>query len=252
MIKENQTMNPENTPQTYDTIVAINVDIQNDFALPDGALSVKEGEVIVPLANTINGFVREQGGSVVFTQDWHPYDTKHFAINHAEDEPGGPWPVHCVQDTAGAALHSGLVVETPDTVAHKGMSHEDDGYSGWNAEVVAGTLTAMVDGLPAGERTVGRAIGVLAAYAAERGEKLVIIIQGLATDYCVQATVLDALHDTNRDTVDVYIATDAMRPVDQTDGNKALAAMREAKAIAITTEELLHGGIIIDRKRLEQ
>jgi len=246
-------MNTLETPHTYGEVVAINVDIQNDFALPTGSLSVEDGEAVVPLANQINDYVRSQGGQVVFTQDWHPKETKHFAINHDHEEAGGPWPVHCVQNKAGAALHDDLEVRVVDSIGHKGMDLEENAYSGWDAELVAGTLTALVEHLPAEERTVGRAVGLLATYATQRREKLAIVVDGLATDYCDLATALDALNNTDRDTVDVFIVTDAMRAVDvsEGDGDRAIQAMLDAKAIAITTQELINGGIVIDRTRLE-
>lgn len=232
----------ETTPRTYGEIIAVNVDIQNDFALPTGTLAVDHGEDVIPKANQVNAYVREQGGQVAFTQDWHrPDNEKHFA----------KWPVHCLQHKAGAALHDGLEIEPRDTIAHKGMYLEDDGYSGWEAELVGGTLTGLVENLPLREKTLGRAIGLIATYAAERGEQLAIVVEGLATDYCDLATTLDALKHTDRDTVDVYVVTDAMRAVNQETGDAALQAMLEAKAIAITTEELINGGIVIDRGRLE-
>lgn len=237
-------MNTLANPRTYGEALVVNVDIQNDFALPTGALSVPNGEAVVPKANQVNEYVREQGGQVAFTKDWHrPDNEKHFA----------KWPAHCVQHKAGAALHDGLDIKPFDTIAHKGMYLEDDGYSGWEAELVGGTLTALVEHLPAEQRTLGRAIGILAAYATERDERLAVIVEGLATDYCDLATALDTLKGTDRETVDVFVVTDAMRAVNINpgDGDEALAAMLDAKAIAITTEELINGGIVIDRTRLE-
>lgn len=238
-------MNTIKESRTYGEIVVVNVDIQNDFALPTGALSVPDGEAVIPAANRVNEYVRAQGGQVVFTQDWHRADNeKHFA----------KWPVHCVQHKAGAALHDGLDVRAQDTIVHKGMYLEDDGYSGWEGELVAGTLTALVEHLPTSERTLGRALGMLAGYAAERGERIAYVVEGLATDYCDLATVVDIAHGTDRDIADVYLVTDAMRAVDVNpgDGDRALAAMLEAKALAISTDELINGGIVIDRTRLER
>lgn len=237
-------MNTIKEQRAYGEIVAVTVDVQNDFALTTGALSVKHGEEIIPNVNAINTYVREQGGHVVFTQDWHrPDNEKHFS----------KWPVHCVQNKAGAALHNDLDVQARDTIAHKGMYLEDDGYSGWEGELVAGTLTALVESLPANDRTLGRALGILATQATKHGERIAIVIDGLATDYCDKATALDALASTDRADVDVFVVTDAMRAVNvnEGDGDRALQAMLEAKAIAISTEELTNGGIVIDRGRLE-
>lgn len=229
----------------YENIVAINVDIQNDFALPTGSLSVPDGEAIIPAVNKVNEYVRAQRGDVIYTQDWHrPDNEKHFTT----------WPVHCVQNKAGAALHDELDVQAYDTVAHKGMYLEDDGYSGWDAELVAGQLTALVERLPKAERTVGRAIGILAAYAAEQSRRTAVIVQGLATDYCDKATVLDVLADTDRENTDVFVVIDAVRAVDVKpgDGDAAIAEMLAAGAHPITSQEIIDGSVVIDRTRLEK
>ena len=110
------------TPTTYGDILTINVDVQNDFALPTGALSVPDGEGVIKPLNQLNTWTRESGGTVVFTGDWHPDDTTHF------DTHGGPWPVHCRANRAGAAIHDDLYIDTAqDTIAHKGMSNTDEG-----------------------------------------------------------------------------------------------------------------------------
>jgi len=229
------------TPREYGEIIAINVDIQNDFALRTGALAVENGEMVIEPANVVNTYVRDLGGLVAFTQDWHrPDNKKHFGL----------WGAHCVQNKAGAALHNDLEVLPRDTIAQKGMGLEDDGYSGWDAEVKTGTLTALVEALPAAERTLGKAIGAVALYGRERGERTAIIVAGLATDYCVKATVLDGLKATDRDFVDVIIATDAVRAVDinRGDGATATAQMVAAGALTITSEEIVNGTVIKARK----
>ncbi|QQS22108.1 isochorismatase family protein [Candidatus Saccharibacteria bacterium] len=232
-------------PRTYSEVIAINVDIQNDFALPSGALSVNGGEDIVNPANSTNKFVRENSGQVIFTQDWHrPDNKKHFE----------KWPVHCVQHKAGAALHDNLDVVADDTIAQKGMYLEDDGYSGWGAELQTGALFHALSHLHRSERTVGRAIGILARQAAEKGDRIAVLIQGLATDYCDRATVVDALNNTSQEIVDVYVVTDAMKAVNihPEDGARALAEMLAAGAHPITSQEIVDGSIVIDRGRLER
>jgi nicotinamidase/pyrazinamidase len=143
------------------------VDVQNDFADPAGSLYVSGGELLPSL---INGLLREAlaaGSSVIYTQDWHPASTPHFARD------GGIWPVHCVRDTWGAALHPELDVQGP--IVRKG-THGEDGYSGF-------TMRDPVSG-----RTIPTELaGLLAARDVER-----VVVCGLATDYCVGATALDA------------------------------------------------------------
>ena len=152
------------------------VDVQNDFADPAGAL-------------------------VAYTQDWHPAHTPHFAPD------GGIWPVHCVMDTWGAALHPELALDGP--VVRKGTNGED-GYSGFT----------MRD--PMGETTVSTALaGLLRAHGVAS-----VVVCGLATEYCVLATALDA--------VELGFATslllDGVRAVDLAagDGDRAIARMAAA------------------------
>jgi nicotinamidase/pyrazinamidase len=153
----------------YDAATAlIVVDVQNDFADPAGGLSVAGGAAIVPFVNEQIAIAREAGALVAYTQDWHPAHTPHFA------QDGGVWPVHCVQDTWGAELHPDLVVDGP--VVRKGANGED-GYSGF-------TMRDPISG-----ETIPTALESLLA---ERGIGTVIVA-GLATDYCVRATALDAV-----------------------------------------------------------
>src|SRR5678815_1364885 len=110
---------------SYDARTALAVvDVQNDFAHPDGGLYVRGGENLVSTINAQIAKAGEAGAVVVYTQDWHPASTPHFA------KDGGIWPVHCVMDTWGAELHPQLLVTGP--VVRKGSSGED-GYSGFSA-----------------------------------------------------------------------------------------------------------------------
>ncbi len=235
----------EQTTSTYGNAWIINVDVQNDFALPTGALSVADGESIVSPLNQINRWAREQGGTIVFTGDQHPPHTAHF-IEH-----GGPWPTHCVAGTAGAELHEALEVCPWDTIADKGQSVYDDGYSGMDAIPVAGALAdPELDGK---NHTLSDELGELEIIYRQRRSRLAVLVGGLATDYCVKATVLDALERTDRQVVDVVLLRDAVRAVNLQphDGDAAIQAMLEAGALAMTTEEAMAGGITIDRTRLE-
>ncbi|HEV8632055.1 MAG TPA: isochorismatase family protein [Thermoanaerobaculia bacterium] len=188
----------------YDPRTAlIVVDMQNDFADPQGALYVRGGEQVVPVANAEIAKARAAGALVVYTQDWHPPSTPHFA------KDGGIWPVHCVRDSWGAGLHPDLVVA--GAVVRTGLGSKD-GYSGFEERDAAGG---------AGSKTP------LEDLLRRRGiERLVVL--GLATDYCVRATALDGLA---RGFPTVVLA-DGVRPVDLAagDGERALDELRHAGA----------------------
>ena len=143
------------------------VDMQNDFADPEGSLYVAGGEEVVPIVNREIEAALEAGAFVVYTQDWHPESTPHFA------KDGGIWPVHCVGGTWGAELHPELRVAGP--AVRKGTGGED-GYSGFSVR----------DPESGEESGTG-----LAEMLAERGVERVVVV-GLALDYCVKATALDA------------------------------------------------------------
>ncbi len=152
----------------YDpTTALVVVDVQNDFADPAGSLSVRGGEAVVPAANAEIAAARAAGALVVYTQDWHPESTPHFA------KDGGVWPVHCLAGSWGAALHPVLDVDGP--VVRKGSAGED-GYSGFTMRdpMTGATVPTELDAL-----------------LHERGIRRVVVV-GLATDYCVKATGLDA------------------------------------------------------------
>ena len=153
---------------TYDASTAlIVVDVQNDFADPAGSLSVSRAAHILPRINAEVSAAREAGAPVVYTQDWHPESTPHFA------KDGGIWPVHCVAGTWGAELHPDLAVE--GEIVRKG-SNGEDGYSGFS----------MRDPLT-GAEVPTQLEAMLREQSVER-----VVICGLATDYCVNATALDA------------------------------------------------------------
>jgi nicotinamidase/pyrazinamidase len=190
---------------TYGPVAAlIVVDVQNDFADPAGSLSVSGGEQVIDAVNTQVEAAVSAGAFVTYTQDWHPAVTPHFARD------GGIWPVHCVAGSWGAELHPRLVVAGP--VVHKGVNGED-GYSGFTMRDPMTGLTAPTE-----------LEGLLRARAIER-----VTVVGLATDYCVQATALDALSLG----FTTSVVRDAIAAVDLQpgDGERALAAMEDAGAI---------------------
>jgi nicotinamidase/pyrazinamidase len=184
------------------------VDLQNDFADPAGSLSVPGGAAILPTINAEIAAATANGGLVVYTQDWHPVSTPHFARD------GGIWPVHCVAETWGAELHPELIVDGPRV--RKGANGED-GYSGFTMrDPVTGKTTATeLEGLLR-ERDVER-----------------VIVCGLATDYCVKATALDAV----RLGFETAVLIDAVRAVDLVlgDGERAIEEMTAAGVITWQT-----------------
>ena len=176
------------------------VDVQNDFC-PGGTLPVAHGdEVVGPLNKAIDEFL-ERGAPVYKSRDWHPPSTKHFAAH------GGTWPVHCVQNTKGAEFHPALRDDPRIKVISKGLG-DTDCYSAFDETDLAAQLHDQA--------------------VAE------VIIGGLATDYCVKQTVLDALKHGFK----VKALKNAMRAVDLQpgDGDRAIEEMRAAGADIISTE----------------
>jgi nicotinamidase/pyrazinamidase len=186
----------------YDSRTALLVvDAQNDFGHPDGSLYVRGGGDVVAVANREIARARGARASVAYTQDWHPPSTPHF------QKDGGIWPVHCVRDTWGADFLEGLQVD--GEVIRKGTAGED-GYSGF-------TVRDPESGEPEATR--------LGSWLEERGVQRVVIV-GIATDYCVKETALDA----RRLGFDAVVIGAGVRAVDLApgDGERALAAMRDA------------------------
>jgi len=195
--------------QRYDPRTAlVVVDMQNDFADPKGSLSVSGGEAVVAVVDREILMATAAGATVVFTQDWHPEVTPHFA------KDGGIWPVHCVADTWGAQLHPDLRMPDRATVVRKGTNGED-GYSGFT----------MRD--PLTDETIPTELEPLLR---ERGIERVVVV-GLATDYCVKATALDA----RRLGFETALLTDAIAAVDLEpgDGERAVDEMRDAGVVPV-------------------
>jgi nicotinamidase/pyrazinamidase len=199
--------------QRYDPSTAlVVVDLQNDFADPAGGLSVHGGANIVPIINGEIVAARAAEATVVLTQDWHPASTPHFA------KDGGIWPVHCVAGTWGADLHPDL---DPDAAAtapriRKGVNGED-GYSGFTTRDPVTGETAPTE---------------LDALLRDAGVQRVVVC-GLATDYCVKATALDA----QALGYDTAVLIDAVRSVDLEtgDGERAIDEMNLAGVHAWST-----------------
>lgn len=190
---------------TYDAATAlVVVDAQNDFADPAGSLSVRGSEEAVRAMNEQIRAAAAAGSTVAYTQDWHPEHTPHFA------QDGGIWPVHCVANTWGAAFHPALEVVGPSV--KKGANGED-GYSGFTMRDPATGETIPTE---------------LEALLRVRGIERVRVC-GLATDYCVKATALDAARLGFATTV----IADAIAAVDlqPRDGEAAIDEMRAAGVV---------------------
>ena len=179
------------------------VDVQNDFADPNGSLYVAEGEAVVPVANGQIADAEAAGALTVYTQDWHPESTPHF------EKDGGLWPVHCVHDTWGAMFHPDLLVV--GDVVRKGTRGED-GYSAFSVRDPLSGDTAPT---------------ILHGLLAERGVERIVIC-GLATDFCVVETVTDA----RALGYPVVVIRDGIRAVDRKagSGKRALQLMLSAGA----------------------
>ena len=173
------------------------VDVQNDFC-PGGALAVRNGDQVVPVINSIAG----KFDFVLASRDWHPEGSVHFQ----------KWPVHCVRNSSGADYHPDLNRDLISIELLKGTGNKDDGYSAFEATNL-------------NPEKFLKEKGVTTLY-----------ITGLATDYCVRATALDAVAKGFK----TFVITDAVRAVDVQpgDGERALEEMQTAGCILITSREI--------------
>ncbi len=181
------------------------VDVQNDFVPPAGALAVDGGrEVIAPLNRMIEIF-RARGLPIVATRDWHP--PNHISFR----EQGGPWPPHCVQNSEGAQFVEGLALPPEATIISSATTPEKEAYSGFDHTDLDARLRSA---------QVSR-----------------VYVGGIATDYCVRETVMDAL----KLGYEVVLLQDAIRAVNVNpdDGDRAEREMREQGAVEITTDSVL-------------
>ena len=200
------------------------IDVQNDFC-PGGALPVPDGRAVVPVINRVIGLFPAAGA----TQDWHPAGHFSFASSHPGKKPFETipwhgqeqvlWPDHCLQGSAGADLHPELEARPLRFLLRKGTRRDVDSYSGF---------------LENDHRTSTGLKGLLQELGVRR-----IFVAGLATDYCVRATVLDGLEAGFR----VAVLVDACRGVDVPAGSvkKALEEMRSRGALLLETRDLSAG-----------
>ncbi|MFH1889197.1 MAG: bifunctional nicotinamidase/pyrazinamidase [Candidatus Omnitrophota bacterium] len=182
------------------------VDVQNDFC-SGGALGIKDGDKIIPAINKYIKIFVTRGFPVFASRDWHPKKTSHFK------QFGGVWPRHCIQNTKGAAFHSKLRLSKGVILLYKGMDPAQDSYSAFQAEAQNGMS------LP----EILKALGIKELY-----------IAGLATDYCVKFTALDAIKEGFK----VRILLDAIKGVNlkPCDSEDAIKAMVKTGAKKMTLE----------------
>lgn len=185
------------------TTALIVVDVQNDFADPSGSLYVQNGEDVIPFINEHVEQAVDAGALVVYTQDWHPEETPHF------EKFGGVWPVHCVAGTEGAEFHPELDVVDGALRIKKGRSGED-GYSAFSLrDPETGEVSSTGLGDQLSEARVDR-----------------VAVVGLALDYCVKETVLDALVNE----LDTTLLADGTLPVNLAHGDGARAVDEMVRA----------------------
>jgi len=178
------------------------VDVQNDFC-PGGALAVPDGDRVVPVLNDYAQRFANDGHRVFASRDWHPQVTRHFK------EQGGPWPSHCVAGSHGAAFHPQLKLPPDASVLTKGTDPEDDGYSAFEAADAKGQNLSDV---------------------LKKDDVASLYVGGLATEYCVRASVMDGL----KNGLDVVVLLDAVRGIDVNDGDVARALDEMIRAGART------------------
>lgn len=184
------------------------VDVQNDFT-PKGALAVPEGDQVVPVINRYIEIFREAGQPIYASRDWHPPVTRHF------QQYGGLWPPHCVQGSRGAGFHPDLRLPAEAIVVSKGMDPEKDSYSAFDA--------FEADGTPLAESLRRRGVGH-------------VYVGGLATDYCVKWTAMEAARQGFRLTV--LIDASLGVNLQPHDSERAIAEMVRQGAALITVERL--------------
>ncbi|HXR32149.1 MAG TPA: isochorismatase family protein [Verrucomicrobiae bacterium] len=167
------------------------VDVQRDFCAGGALPAWNTPSLLVPLQDCID-LARRSAVTIIFTQDWHPANHNSFQTN------GGKWPDHCVENTAGAELMPPLQAAAGDIVVHKGTAVDGEGYSAFDSIGLEARLR---------ELKVGR-----------------VSVAGIATEYCVRATALDA----NRAGLETILLTDLIRPVEETAAPKVLTELGRA------------------------
>jgi nicotinamidase/pyrazinamidase len=182
------------------------VDVQNDFC-PGGKLAVADGDMVVLVLNRYIELFSHKKLPVFASRDWHPQKSKHFK------DFGGSWPIHCVQETEGAKFHPQLILPPETIIISKGMDPEQDSYSAFQA----------VDSQGLSFLELLNSSGINELY-----------IGGLATDYCVKDSALDAL----KKGLKVHLLIDAIKAVAQQTSSQALTQMKSLGVREITFDEI--------------
>jgi len=184
---------------TKDSALII-VDVQRDF-MPGGALPVPSGESIIPVINRLIASFKEREMPIIATRDWHPKD-------HISFKPRGPWPPHCIQGTAGAEFHPSLELPEKAVIVSKGTSAEKEAYSAFQGTGLENTLNKL------------------------RIKRLFVC--GVATEYCVKETVMDAL----KRGFQTFVIEDAIKGIDVRGEDKAKGEMLKKGAVMTSSSEL--------------
>ena len=171
------------------------VDLQYDF-MPDGALHVPEGDKIIPLVNTLPAAAQKGHATIIASRDWHPTNNSSFK------EQGGPWDPHCVQNTHGASFHKEVKFPENTIVVSKGFEIEHP-YSAFDAKSENGYGQSLPD--------------ILKQHNIQR-----VIIAGLALDYCVKASCLDAI----KQGFETLVVLDATRAITAEDGQETVRVLK--------------------------
>jgi len=192
------------------------VDVQNDFC-PAGALAVPEGDKVVPILNKYIKYFSKKKLPIFATRDWHPVQSRHF-------KPfGGVWPVHCIQNTPGANFHPGLKLPKDAILLYKGMYPDRDDYSAFQAEDTSGlNLLSLLRKMGVGE----------------------VYVAGLATDYCVKFSVLDALKNGFK----VKLLADAIKGVDLKPGD----SQKAIKEMVLKGAKIIRGNIDNAKRKVKK
>lgn len=185
------------------SVALLVVDVQNDFASPQGSLAVDGAESAISFINEQIADAHQAGAVVVYTQDWHPETTPHF------EKDGGIWPVHCVGGTEGAEFHPALDVVGDAIAIKKGVGGED-GYSAFN---IRDPQSGEVNPTGLAEQLRGRGVTTTA-------------VLGLALDYCVKDTVIDSVGEG----FDTTLLADGTRAVNLRPGDGSRAAVDMARS----------------------
>ncbi len=216
--------NYHNQFESQQKIITIAVDVQNDFCQKSGALYVPGGESVIPPLNSLFKFTRENNGLIIATGDQHPLRAPHF----------DKWPIHCVRNSLGAAFDSGLRLYDDDDIFVDKGTDGSDAYSGFDG-------------------TLNNGMSLESIITPKKHEQISLLIGGLATDYCVLETILDACKVAEKvrtcrlGKISVYAIEDAMCAVNINpgDGKKALNKMKAAGAIIINSKAIINSNFEI-------